>query len=70
MHTGEKSNMHIAQKLSLTPKSKWAFWFKHTLTVLAMAALPPAAAEAAADGEAMVLDMTLETELANGAYNN
>jgi hypothetical protein len=31
--------MHIAQKLSPTPKSKWAFWFKHTLAVLAMTVL-------------------------------
>jgi hypothetical protein len=62
--------MHIAQKLSPTPKYKWAFWFKHTLATLATAALPPAAAEAAADEEAMVLDMTAETEAANGAYNN
>jgi hypothetical protein len=62
--------MHIAQKLSPTPKSKGAFWFKHTLTALATAALLPAAAEAAADGEAMVFDMMAETEAANGAYNN
>ena len=62
--------MHIAQNLSPTPKSKWAFWFKHTLPALAMAAPPPAAAEAAADGEAMVLDMTAETEAADGAYEN
>jgi hypothetical protein len=60
--------MHIAQKLSPTPKSKWAFWFKHTLAVLTMAARPPAAAEAGADGEAMVVDMMAVTE--NGAYNN
>ncbi len=33
-------------------------------------AAPPAAAEAAADGEAMVVDMMAETETANGAYNN
>jgi hypothetical protein len=71
MHMGErKSNMHIAQKLSPAPKSKWAFRFKHTLPALAMAAPPPAAAEAAADGEVMVLDMTAQTEAVNGAYNN
>ncbi len=57
--------MHIAQKLSPTPKSKWAFWFKHTLAALPTAAPPPPAAEAAADGEAMVVDMTAETEAAN-----
>ncbi len=62
--------MHIAQKLFLTPKSKWAFWFKHILAALATAAPPPAAAEPAADGEAMVVDMTAETEAANGAHNN
>ncbi len=62
--------MHIARKNSPTPKSKWAFWFKHTLVALATAALLPAAAEAAADGEALVVDMTAETEAANGAYNN
>jgi hypothetical protein len=70
MHTGKKSNMHIAQKLSPTPKSKWTFQFKHTLAALATAAPPPAAAEAVADGEAMVVDMTAETEAANGAHNN
>ncbi len=31
---------------------------------------PPAVAEAATDGEAMVLDMTAETEAANGSNNN
>jgi hypothetical protein len=35
-----------------------------------MAVPPPAMAEAAADGEAMVLHMTAETEAAKGAYNN
>jgi hypothetical protein len=71
MHTGGgESNMHIAQKLSPTPKSKWAIWFKHILAELATAALPPAAAEAAADGEAMLLDMMAETVAANWAYNN
>ncbi len=49
------------------PKSKWAFWFKHTLTVQATAVPPPAAAETAADGEAMVVDMRAETEAANRA---
>jgi hypothetical protein len=62
----ENCNMHIAQKLSPVPKFKWAFWFKHTLAVLATAAPPPAAAEVAADGEAMVVDMMAETEAANG----
>ncbi len=62
--------MHIAQNLSPRPKPKWAFWFKHTLAALAMAVPLPAAAEAAADGEAMVVDMTAETEAADGAYNN
>jgi hypothetical protein len=70
MHTRKKSNMHIAQKLSPKPKSKWAFWFKHTLAALVTAAPPPSVAEVAADGEAMVLDMKAETEAANGAYNN
>ncbi len=31
---------------------------------------PPVAAEAAADGEVMVLDVMAETEAVNGAYNN
>ncbi len=53
--------MHITQKLSPMPKSKWAFQFKLTLAMLATAAPPPAAADAAADGEAMVVDMTAET---------
>jgi hypothetical protein len=59
----EKSNMHT-QKLSPTPRSKWAFWFKHSLAALVTAVPPPAVA---ADWEAMVVDMTTETEAANGA---
>jgi hypothetical protein len=63
--------MHIAQNLFPMPKSKWAFWFKHTLTALATAAPLPAVAEAAANGEVMmVVDMMAETEAANGAYIN
>ncbi len=62
--------MHIAQKLSTMAKSKWAFWFKYTLAMLATAALLPAVAYGVADGEAMVVDMMAETEAANGAYNN
>jgi hypothetical protein len=42
--------------------SPWAFRFKHTLAALATVVLPPAVAEAAADGEAMVVDMMVETE--------
>ncbi len=42
--------------------------------VLALAALPPSAveavAEAATDGEAMVVEIMVETEAAVGAYNN
>jgi hypothetical protein len=70
MHIAQKSNMHIAQKLFPMPKSKWAFPFNHSLAALATAALLPAAAEAVADGEAMVVDMTVETEAANEAYIN
>jgi hypothetical protein len=55
-------NMHIAQKLSPTPKSKWAIWFKHNLAVLATVASLPAAAEAAADGEGMVVDMSRQKQ--------
>jgi hypothetical protein len=62
MHTGIKNAICILHKnIPLTPRSKWAFLFKHTLAV-AKAALLPAAAEAAADGEAMVVDTTAETE--------
>jgi hypothetical protein len=49
------------------------------LAVLAMTALPPAAAQAAVEvameeaatgGEVMVVELTVETEAAVGAYNN
>jgi hypothetical protein len=40
------------------------------LTVLAAAAPQSAAVEAAADGEAMLVDMTAGTEAVAGAYNN
>jgi hypothetical protein len=53
-----------------TPKSKWAFWLKHTLATLATGAPPPEAVEAVADGEAMLVDMMAETEAAAGAYIN
>jgi hypothetical protein len=66
----EKKQYAYCTKLSPMPKSEWEFWFKHTLAALATAAPPPAVAEAATDGEAMVLDMTAETEAVNGAYNN
>jgi hypothetical protein len=40
------------------------------LAVLVTAVPQSAAVEAAASGEAMVVDMTAETEAAAGAYNN
>jgi hypothetical protein len=40
------------------------------LAMLSTAAPQPAAAEAAADGEAIVVDMTAETEAVAGAYSN
>ncbi len=40
------------------------------LVALAMAAPPPVAAEAAADGEAKVIEMMAETEAVAGEYNN
>jgi hypothetical protein len=67
---GKKKQYAYCTKIFPTPKSKWAFQFKHNLAALATAAPPPAAAEAAADGEAMVLDMMAEAETVNGAYNN
>jgi hypothetical protein len=42
----------------------------NSLPLLATAAPMPALAEAATNGEAMVVDMMAETEAAAGAYNN